>query len=89
MKNGVCPKCGGRNVYRASDQGLEAGLHSDDGQMLMIHTKKPGIFGDDFAAHYLETYLCTNCGYLERYVEDLTGLEKVAGSVNWKKVSES
>lgn len=70
MRNGLCPKCGSKNIF----------------------TKKDGInFGSfevitAFFVTYSPTndYICVDCGYFERYVNDKNKLFEV--SQKWTRV---
>ena len=90
MKNGICPKCNSKEVYRSfSESSLNAGLRADDG-VLMINLRKEskGLFGDDFTLITVEGYLCRNCGYVESYVGDLERLsQKLGEATNREKVN--
>ncbi len=72
MKNGTCPRCESSNVF----------------------TKRSGISMDTTGV-YVETsmftspsktddYICTDCGYFERYIADPGKLEDVAAK--WAKI---
>jgi predicted nucleic-acid-binding Zn-ribbon protein len=75
-------------VYRSQGKGVDSGIRADDGSLMLNirHIKK--IF-DDFKLLYFESYVCSQCGYLELYVEDLEELVKVETADNWEKVAPS
>lgn len=71
MKDGICPKCSGREVYRR------------DGSRFaneMIELK--GDFISQGAAP--DKYLCATCGYLEYYLPITEKIEMVRE--NWDRV---
>ncbi len=69
MKNGVCPKCGSRDVYRgpvglgAITAAMGDGTRLDTGVLSGIN---------------LTNYVCCGCGYVEKYVADPSQLKEVA-----------
>ncbi len=66
MKSGVCPKCGAAEVYTGP-----AGFASSAG--FAQNSLSVG-----FMAHVrVASYVCAGCGYLEQYVEDASGLDRV------------
>jgi hypothetical protein len=73
MKSGKCPKCGSTNVYKETNgiyipKMLGTFVRTDSGNM--------GSSSED--------YVCTDCGYYERYIADRDKLKQVAKV--WKKV---
>jgi len=74
MKNGICPKCSQRSVYR-----LEDGIGSSECQYI-----SKGGWGKTTTT--FDSYLCTSCGYFENYVSKLSHLEAIANGGKWKKV---
>jgi len=71
MRNGKCPKCGSNNVFTKKD-----GIGTGDG--FYVRTSfmvSPSTIND---------YICTDCGYVERYIDDKKKLEEVAQK--WQKV---
>ena len=77
MKSGICPKCGSREVYCDSEHAMN---RSGEHQM--------PITAMSFTP--LDQYVCTSCGYLERYVSEAYAprqerkLEKIR--TRWRKV---
>ena len=72
-KTGKCPKCGGQEIY------------TDRGQTKRGERASLGF--SSWKQAYIDTYLCTTCGYLEEYVspndlKDTSKLEKLRE--NWK-----
>lgn len=89
MKSGKCPKCGSAAVYRSRGKSsLDTGVRAGDGAPLLNIRHQKRLF-DDFKLLYFETYVCSRCGYLELYVEDLKELAKVETADNWDHVPES
>ena len=73
MKSGQCPKCGLRDVCCNTNRKFPA---------LNTITLGTGIGVNRYAC--LDTYICTNCGYLESYVakpEDLSYIKQEWASV--------
>ncbi len=85
MKNGICPKCKAEEIYHglATDgEGLSAGSYC-----LCIEIIA-GASSDEREQKtlWIDTYICSACGYVEMYVsnwEDLPNLPKADG---WIKV---
>lgn len=61
MKNGICPKCNGKEVH----------LYKNTGAELAISV---GFLGSASVVYYI----CTDCGYVELFVEDKSKLPKIA-----------
>jgi predicted nucleic-acid-binding Zn-ribbon protein len=74
MKNGKCPKCGSNKVFTKQD-----GITSGDGGL--------GVCTSFWTtASTSKDYICTNCGYFERYIDDKEKLEVV--SQKWENVGK-
>ncbi len=71
MRNGTCPKCNSNNVYAAYDNGGAHGVNS-------IPVSPLGRY------IMLDNYVCGDCGYVEFYISNPTGMEKIKN--NWVKV---
>ena len=71
MKNGKCPKCGSTEIYAAQDLPLKSGPFGSNSIPISLTS---------MAA--LDNYVCTDCGYLERYVADEDKLKEIAKK--WK-----
>jgi len=71
MKDGVCTRCGKREVRRS-----EGGSFSSQRRYIPVTT---------FSAARLVTYCCTACGHVEEYVEDRASLDRIAE--RWKRVT--
>ncbi len=56
LKSGSCPKCNSGEVY--TTQGLQK-----RGERMILAVSSMKYF-------FLDTYICTNCGYFEEYVDD-------------------
>ena len=75
MKDGTCPKCGANEVRTTRD-----GFGYRDGEPRS--TSRPSMLTEGSA---VDTYLCTGCGYYERFVVDAGKLAEVAQK--WPRVS--
>lgn len=78
MKQGTCVKCGGTEVY--SNENLPP--RGD-------RSNVPGHDGKSSSKLWINTYVCTECGYFEEYLRndvlnDENRINKV--KMNWKKV---
>ena len=75
MKQGKCPKCGSEKVYA----GVEI-------------LPKSGPFGSNsipisiVSIAALDNYVCTDCGYLERYIADPEKLKEIENK--WPKAGK-
>ncbi len=72
MKNGKCPKCASSNVYYQQN-----GIYVPKTLGMFIKTESGNM------ASTTDDYICTDCGYIERYVTDQAKLERIAQV--WKK----
>ena len=76
MKQGKCPRCGSEEVH----SGVEV-------------LPKSGPFGSNsipisiVSIAALDNYVCTDCGYLERYISDAEKLKEIVKK--WPKVKET
>ncbi len=76
MKQGKCPKCSSEEVY----SGIEV-------------LPKSGPFGSNaipvsiVSIAALDNYVCTDCGYLERYVAESAKREEIAKK--WPKANKT
>ena len=76
MKQGKCPRCGSEEVH----SGVEV-------------LPKSGPFGSNsipisiVSIAALDNYVCTDCGYLERYISDAEKLKEIVQK--WPKVRET
>jgi predicted nucleic-acid-binding Zn-ribbon protein len=86
MRNGLCPKCNSEEIYLADVN--PAGMLAGDGQPLLRIYKEKG-FWPDVTLCELNVYLCRTCGYTEMQVRDVSKLEKLEGSTNWKKLERN
>lgn len=64
IRSGVCPVCGHATVYSGRD--LPAKKSSNN--------TIPIDFKHQVA---LDNYVCTSCGYIERYISDAAALERI------------
>lgn len=69
MRSGSCPKCESDSVYRRRDA-------IDDKAAVKIGRVAFPV-SQDF-------YVCTACGYVERYLEDEGALRKIEGEDRWE-----
>jgi len=73
MKDGTCPKCNSKAVYHEQN-----GIYVPKmlgGVFVRTDTGNMGSNTDD--------YICTECGYMERYLDDKEKLKAVAKA--WKQ----
>jgi len=76
VKQGKCPRCGSEEVH----SGVEV-------------LPKSGPFGSNsipisiVSIAALDNYVCTDCGYLERYIADAEKLKEIVQK--WPKVRET
>jgi predicted nucleic-acid-binding Zn-ribbon protein len=75
MKDGICSKCGSSNVYRGPVGWVATGWAFKDSALLPMTMMSGAV---------LTNYVCTACGYVERYVESPTDKNTIAE--NWEKV---
>ncbi len=66
MKDGKCPKCGSDAVYSGEEVFPKSGPFSINAIPVSLTS---------VAA--LDNYVCTECGYLERYVADTAKLKEI------------
>jgi hypothetical protein len=88
MKNGVCSKCGGEQIYHSygeRNKVQEGGLHTGEGLLSIYINEAKGFLGTHTSL-YLDCYLCKDCGYFESYVHDLQELDRLDRSTNWRPV---
>lgn len=67
MKQGICPKCGSSEVYTGVDVLPKSGPFGSNSIPVSIVS---------IAA--LDNFVCTACGFLERYVADAEKLKEIA-----------
>ena len=70
MKSGTCPKCQSPNVFKK-----QKGATYEGG--ILVHTgiiTTPSLF---------TSYVCTDCGYFENYIDDQGKLADVASK--WER----
>ena len=76
MKNGKCPKCGSAEIFSHQDLLLKGGPFGSNSIPISLTS---------MAA--LDNYVCTQCGYLERYVADSEKLEEITRK--WPKAKDA
>jgi predicted nucleic-acid-binding Zn-ribbon protein len=70
MKSGKCPKCGSLNIYSDIEK-----KNSNESSMIGVNA---------FKAFSVNHYICLECLYLEKYLDEKWDLEKI--KKNWTKV---
>ena len=75
MKSGKCPKCGSAAVFSRTN-----GIYIPKVLGTFVQTTGQGSLGSPS-----DDYICTDCGYYERYIADKPKLAEVAKT--WKRVS--
>lgn len=75
MKNGKCPRCNSQNVFHQTN-----GIYVPKTLGIFVNTSGGGHSGSNS-----EDYVCTDCGYYERYISDGETLKAVAKA--WKKAA--
>ena len=73
MKQGKCPKCSSDEVYCGADLKLKSGPFGSNSIPISLTS---------IAA--IDNYVCTQCGYVERYISDPSKLKEI--SIRWPKV---
>jgi len=76
MKNGLCPKCGSKEVYSGADIPLKSGPFGSNAIPVSLVS---------MAA--MDNYVCVDCGLVESYIEDSAKLKEIAKE--WNKVSQA
>ena len=72
MKNGICPKCDGREIYHTSSK---RNMHE---AVALTH----GVFSKGAIP---SKYVCAHCGYLEYYLPVQEHIDLLRE--NWERVS--
>lgn len=67
MKNGKCPKCGSDKVYCGVDVYPKSGPFGSNSIPISLTS---------IAA--IDNYVCTDCGYVERYIAETDKLQEIA-----------
>jgi hypothetical protein len=68
MKKGICPICGGKEIYSGAQVKGKSGMHD--------HNCIPVSF---FRVAALDNFVCGHCGYVQSYVakeKDLIAIKK-------------
>lgn len=73
MKDGKCPKCGSTEVYCGSDVYPKTGPFTSNSIPISLTS---------IAA--LDNYVCTDCGYVERFISEPGKLKEIF--IKWRKV---
>ena len=82
MRKGICPKCGSTEIYHFCMPHVGGGLGWE--RYLNIKVQ----WGEKATLNW-DTFLCTNCGYFENYLNDRELLESVKNPENqWVKVNQ-
>ncbi|MGD8369511.1 MAG: hypothetical protein PVG78_17875 [Desulfobacterales bacterium] len=73
MKDGKCPKCGSTEVYSSADVYPKTGPFTSNTIPISLTS---------IAA--LDNYVCTDCGYVERFIAETGKLKEIF--IKWRKV---
>lgn len=73
MKDGKCPKCGSTEVYCGADVYPKTGPFTSNTIPISLTS---------IAA--LDNYVCTDCGYVERFISETGKLKEIF--IKWRKV---
>jgi len=75
MKDGLCPKCNSRTVYKG------------EAYKGVVLSSQFTVFtgGIHLPPTPYVSYICTTCGYFEIYVTDQKRLAEVSNSSHWTK----
>ena len=73
MKDGKCPKCGSTEVYSGADVYPKTGPFTSNAIPISLTS---------IAA--LDNYVCTDCGYVERFIAETGKLKEIF--IKWRKV---
>jgi predicted nucleic-acid-binding Zn-ribbon protein len=73
VKDGKCPKCGSTEVYSGSDVYPKTGPFTSNAIPISLTS---------IAA--LDNYVCTDCGYVERFISETGKLKEIF--IKWRKV---
>ena len=73
MKDGKCPKCGSTEVYCGADVYPKTGPFTSNTIPISLTS---------IAA--LDNYVCTDCGYVERFIAETGKLKEIF--IKWRKV---
>ena len=57
MKNGICPRCGGKEIFDGSGVANKSGMHNSNTIPLSL-----------FRTAALNNLVCGQCGYVESYI---------------------
>ena len=75
LKSGTCPKCTSDEVYSGASIPLKKGPFGSNSVPISLTS---------IAA--VDNYVCTRCGYIERYISDVEKLTEIAEK--WSKVND-
>ena len=75
MKTGKCPKCGSEQVFHGKNIPAKSGPFGSNSIPISL-----------LSIAALDNYVCTECGYLERYVAETAKLKEI--STKWPRVKE-
>ena len=74
MRSGVCTKCGRTTVFSGRDVPVKAS----------VGNRIPIDFQNSVP---MDNYVCTSCGYVERYISDKNGLQQI--STKWAEAGKN
>ena len=77
MNSGTCPKCQSSNVFR-KENGIKIGTHHRGVHVYTRTATSPSP---------IVSYVCTDCGYFENYIDDQAKLADIAS--RWERVGSS
>jgi predicted RNA-binding Zn-ribbon protein involved in translation (DUF1610 family) len=76
LKSGICPVCGSSEVFCDGNTKVRNHVYS---RSIILDS---GLLMGKFAA--VNTYMCTHCGYIERYATNPDDMRYVRA--NWQRV---
>ena len=79
MRDGICPKCAGNEVYFQ-----EGGRYPHEHIVLKKGQGRPDIIAVGMKVTAPDKYICADCGYLEYYVASPEDTQVVRE--NWQRV---
>jgi len=68
MKNGICPRCGGKEIFSGKAVANKSGMHNSNSIPVSL-----------FRAAALDNFVCGQCGCVESFIareKDLAAIKK-------------